>query len=128
MNNTDFHQFKRMYHYLDNLDSKRFNLKDRFVIGNVSDLGKRKIFGTSKACFLGYLPVVFTTWSWFYDGIPLLKENSTGSAFKDAAHFFGISEYEINQLSIAKYYTKPNLETVLRRMYSISKSYGFKIN
>lgn len=128
MTNIDYIQYKRWYFFLDKLDGRRFNLKDRFTIGDLSFLNKRKVFCESKACPLGYLPVIFNSWSWF-DGVPLLKEHSTESAFKDAAFFFGLSEDQVNQIAIAKnYQATPTLTVVLRRMYSIAKSYGYSLN
>lgn len=127
MTKLDFIQVQKLYIYLNNLENKRFNLKDNFVQGSISDLGKRKIFGTSKACVCGYMPVIFNSWGWF-DGIPLLKNNSSNLSFIDMAIFTGFSIEEVHQICIAKYYNKPNLDTVLRRIFSITRAYGHRIS
>lgn len=129
MTKSDLILYRRWYQYLDNIDTKRFCLKDNFVQGDVSFLGKRKVMCNSRACAIGYLPAIFSSWTWVEHGIPLLKENSSGLAFKDASGFFGLSEEQIQQIAVAKHYnTTPNLNACLRRMYSIAKSYGYSLN
>lgn len=129
MTRTDFILYKRWYTYLDNLDSRRFCLKNNFVQGDISFLGRRKVLCTSRACAVGYLPAIFNSWTWVESGIPVLKEESTGTTFVDVATFFGLSEEQVHQMAIAQNYTMtPNLNACLRKMYSIAKSYGYSLN
>lgn len=124
---TDFFQINKLYNYLNNLDAKRFTL-DTFVVGNPNDLGKRKIFGTSKGGVEAYSTVVFpNSWHFVDDIIPLLKENSSGLTFVDMAYFYGLDLSEVHQICIKKNYQKANLDTCLRRIYSICRSYGYKM-
>ena len=128
MNKTDFYQINKLYNYLNNLDARRFTLGNQFIEGNPNDLGKRKIFGISKAGVEAYSTIVFPgTWHLVEGDIPLLKENSSGLVYVDMSNFFGLDITEIHQICIKKNYTKPNLDTCLRRIYSIVKSYGYKM-
>lgn len=129
MTKSDFQLYRRWYEYLDRLDSKRFVLKNNFVQGDVSFLGRRKVMCNSRACAVGYLPAIFTSWTWVEEGIPLLKESSSGLSFKDTADFFGLSEEQVQQIAVGKNYnSSPTLNACLRRMYSIAKSYGYSLN
>lgn len=129
MTRIDFLSFKKWYQFLDNLDAKRFCLKNNFTQGEVSFLGRRKVFCNSRACAVGYLPTIFTSWTWVDDGIPLLKEDSSNLSFTDVANFFSLSEQQVQQIAVAKNYnTNPTLNACLRRMYSIAKSYGYSLN
>ena len=104
MKKTDFYQINKLYNYLNNLDAKRFSLGPRFVDGNINDLGKRKIFGASRSGPEGYSTIVFPN-SWhFVDGIPLLKENSSGFVFQDMANFFGLDIEEVISICVKKNY------------------------
>lgn len=127
MTKTDFYQINKLYNYLNNLDAKRFTLGPKFVEGNPQDLGKRKIFGASKGGVEAYATIVFPNWHLVEGDIPLLKENTSGLTYKDMAHFFGLDIQEIYQICIKKNYMKPNLDACLRRIYSIVKSYGYRM-
>ena len=125
---TDFIQINKLYNYLNNLDAKRFTLGDRFIEGNPQDLGKRKVFATSKGGVEAYATIVFpNSWELVDYNIPLLKNNSSGLTFVDMANFFGLDITEIHQICIKKNYPKPNLDSCLRRIYSICRSYGYKM-
>lgn len=127
MNQKEFNRFNKLYNFLTNLESNKFTLKS-FVNGNINDLGTRKPFNNTKACLSGYLPIVFPKhWSFQEEVVPLLIENSTKMYSQDMAKFFGIDEQEVLQLTVAKNYTKPNLEFVLRRMKQLVKTYGFNL-
>lgn len=130
MNKQQFGRFNKIYNFLSKLDSRNFTLIS-FVDGNIQDLGKRKAFNTSKACFSAYLPIVFPKdWHFVEDIIPLLKRGSSKLYSKDIAMWFGLDEQEVLKLTVAKNYRKPNIESVLYRMRQLSKSYGFilKVN
>ena len=126
MNNSQSKLYFRWYHYLNNLDFKYFTMKS-FTEGDISQLEKRRPFSNTKACPAGFLPVIFPQWSWFYDGIPLLKEKSTEMFSKDIELFFGLSEEQALNICVPKRYDKPTLNAVLTRMYKIAKTYGYKI-
>ena len=128
MNKLEFFQIEKLYNYLDNLHYNRFSLGPQFVDGSPNDLGQRKIFGISRGGPEAYLTVIFPiTWHFIEDDIPLLQENSSSDVFVDFASFFGLDVNEAHQICIKKNYMRPNLNNCLRRIYSITKGYGFKI-
>lgn len=125
MTKKEFQRFNKLYNYLSNLESKRFTLRS-FIDGAVDELGKRRPLCQTKACLSGYLTIIFPKeWHFVEEVVPLLRENTTGLYSKDMSLFFGIHEAEILQLTVSKNYPKPNLESVLRRMKTISRTYGF---
>lgn len=125
MTKKEYQRFNKLYNYLSNLESKRFTLKS-FIDGSVDELCKRRPLSQAKACLSGYLTIVFPKdWHFVEQVVPLLREHTTGLYSKDMSLFFGIHEIEILQLTVAKNYPKPNLESVLRRMKTIAKTYGF---
>jgi hypothetical protein len=124
MNKQEFGRFNKMYNYLANLEAKKFTMKS-FVDGKVDELGVRKPFCQTKGCWSGYLPVVFPKdWEFVEQIVPLLKKDTTQMYSKDIASYFGLDEQEVLQLTVAKNYRKANLESVLRRMKLLAKTYG----
>lgn len=127
MNKQQFNRFNKLYNYLNRLEAKRFTLKS-FVDGNKEDLGVRKVFCQTKACISGYLPVVFPKdWHFVEEVIPLKSKDSTEMYSKDMADYFGLDEQEVLQLTVAKNYRKPNIESVLQRMKTLCKTYGHSL-
>ncbi len=127
MNKQQFNRFNKLYNYINRLEGSKFTLKS-FVDGSISDLGVRKPFCQTKACISGYLPVVFPKdWHFVEQVVPLKINDSTELYSKDMADYFGLDEQEVLQLTVAKNYRKPNIESVLTRMKSLSKTYGHSI-
>lgn len=124
MNKQQFNRFNTLYNYINRLEAKRFTLRS-FVDGAKEDLGVRKPFCQTKGCLSGYLPVVFPKdWHFVEEVVPLKIKNSTEMYSKDMANYFGLDEQEVLQLTVAKNYRKPNIESVLQRMKSLAKTYG----
>jgi hypothetical protein len=125
MNKQEFNRYNKLYNYLNKLDARKFTLRS-FIDGHPEELGVRKPFCQTKACWTGYLPIVFPKdWHFVEQVVPLKVHDSTNLYTKDAADYFGIDELEVIQLTVAKNYRKPNLESVLHRMKLICKTYGF---
>lgn len=124
MNKQQFIRFNKVYNYLVNLDAKRFTMRS-FIDGRVDELGVRKPFCQTKGDFSAYLTVIFPQdWHIVEEVVPLLKKDTTEMYSKDIARYFGLAEQEVLQLTVAKNYRKPNLESVLTRMKMLAKTYG----